>query len=117
MASVHMGRSLELLVRKEELNLSDLAVSLGVSRRTIYFWFEKQILKESIIHRVSRVIRKENLAVDLQTDPVQAPEVVHKSEDVVKTDYWKDKYVDLLERYNELLISNTKEHNYTLLLT
>jgi AcrR family transcriptional regulator len=103
--NVHMGATLELIIRKNELNLSELAQEVGVDRRTFYYWFKKSVLKESTIDKISRVIRSEDVANSLKRgiiEPCFEPSVTltaNKNGD----EYWKDKYLVLLERYTQLL--------------
>lgn len=102
---VHMGQTLELILRKNELNLTELANEVGVDRRTFYYWFKKEVLKESTINRISRVINSDVLHNSIRTNLLE-PCFSHTTE-VLETksndDYWKDKYVHLLERYTILL--------------
>jgi AcrR family transcriptional regulator len=104
---VHMGQTLELIIRKNELNLTELATEVGVDRRTFYYWFKKEVLKESTINRISRVINSDNLHNSIKTNLLE-PCFSHPAEisqNKGEDDYWKDKYVELLERYTALLKS------------
>jgi len=102
---VHMGETLELIIRRNELNLSELAQEVGVDRRTFYYWFKKSVLKESTIDKISRVIKSEDVSNSLKRniiDPCFEPTprlTINKDGD----EYWKDKYLVLLERYTALL--------------
>jgi len=103
--NVHMGQTLELIIRKNELNLTELANEVGVDRRTFYYWFKKEVLKESTINRISKVIKSDNLTNSIKTNLLE-PCFAHPtevSEDKTSNEYWKDKYVQLLERYTALL--------------
>jgi AcrR family transcriptional regulator len=100
-----MGQTLELIIRKNELNLTELATEVGVDRRTFYYWFKKEVLKESTINRISRVINSDNLHNSIKTnllDPCFSTPV-EVSKNKAGDEYWKDKYVELLERYTTLL--------------
>jgi AcrR family transcriptional regulator len=102
---VHMGQALELIIRKNELNLSELAQEVGVDRRTFYYWFKKSVLKESTIDKISRVIKSEDVSNSLKRSIIEpcfepAPQLtLNRTGDA----YWKDKYLVLLERYTQLL--------------
>ena len=102
---VHMGETLELIIRRNELNLSELAQEVGVDRRTFYYWFKKSVLKESTIDKISRVIKSEDVSNSLKRNIIDpcfepAPRLsINRDGD----EYWKDKYLVLLERYTALL--------------
>jgi hypothetical protein len=103
---VHMGQTLELIIRRNELNLSELALEVGVDRRTFYYWFKKSVLKESTIDKISRVIKSVDVTNSLKRsiiEPCFEPGLklsVNKND---SDEYWKDKYLVLLERYTQLL--------------
>lgn len=102
---VHMGQTLELIIRKNELNLTELANEVGVDRRTFYYWFKKEVLKESTINRISKVINSDGLNNSIRTNLLE-PCFSHPAEITINKggdEYWKDKYVNLLERYTALL--------------
>ena len=105
-SKVHMGQTLELIIRKNELNLSELAHEVGVDRRTFYYWFKKSVLKESTIDKISRVIRSEDVTNSLKRSIIEPCFEPGLKLSIIKNDgeeYWKDKYLVLLERYTELL--------------
>lgn len=106
-----MGQLLERVVRRKELNITELATAIGVQRRTMYNWFSSRVLSPEILHRISKVIvydfeQPEQLPI------IVAPSIVELATDLVtikNEEYWKDKYIDLLERYSEILNSSLAE--------
>lgn len=110
----HHGQILERVVRRNGHSISDVARLTNVNRRSVYNWFNQPHLKPEIIYRIGCVIdhdfsielphlftpddfnkeKKRAVAVNSQED---------NQIDVNNKHYWKDKYIDLLERYNELL--------------
>lgn len=103
--AVHQGDVIERIIRRQGHSLTDLARLTGVNRRSIYNWFLQPRVKPENIIRIGQAIHHDFSA--------QFPEQF-VSEDFVpvadqlkvvdeKLDVWKEKYVDLLERYNLLL--------------
>ncbi|MBL4676725.1 MAG: TetR family transcriptional regulator [Mucilaginibacter sp.] len=109
--SKHHGSIIEYVVRKHGYNISDLARELDVNRRSIYNYFGSQILKPNVIFQIGRVIRhdfsKEFPEIFEAEEFQDAFDIQPKFgvESVLSTDEaeYKEKYLELLERYNELL--------------
>ena len=103
-----MGQVLERAVRKKGHNISQLARLLGVNRRTIYHWFAQQELSLAIVDRLGRAINHD-FSAELpelykeNTDTETSTAFLSIEEFKAKEQYWKDKYITLLERYVELL--------------
>jgi hypothetical protein len=100
MDEIHMGQLLERAIRKTGFRITEIAAALGISRRTIYNWFKLEVIDESIMGRISDVIRhdfssgKPNAMISLR----------NADSSPLKDDaYWKDKYKNLLERYSNLI--------------
>lgn len=111
MAELHMGQLLERVVRKKELNITELAKALGVQRRTMYNWFSSRVLSPEVLQRISRVIVYDFEQPE-QLPTIVAPSIVDLAADFVtikNEEYWKDRYIDLLERYSQILNSNLSE--------
>lgn len=110
----HHGQIIEKVVRRNGHSISDVARLTNVNRRSVYNWFNQQQLKPEIIYRIGCVInhdfsvelpqlftsedfergfRKKSFLVSNGAD----------QDDLYNKHYWKDKYIDLLERYNTLL--------------
>jgi transcriptional regulator with XRE-family HTH domain len=110
-SEIHMGQLLERVVRKKELNITELAKAIGVQRRTLYNWFSSRVLSPEILHRISKVIVYDFEQPE-QLPTIIAPSIVDLATDLVTVkneEYWKDRYIDLLERYSEILNSNLSE--------
>jgi hypothetical protein len=105
MSEIHMGKLLEKVVRKKELNITELALAIGVQRRTMYNWFATPNLSETILRRISRVIVYDFKGTG-DTPSIVTPDIVDIATELVTSkneEYWKDKYIDLLERYSTIL--------------
>ena len=112
----HHGQIIEKVVRRNGYSISDLARMTNVNRRSVYNWFNQPHLKPEIIYRIGRVLNYD-FSVELPelfTPEDFKPETKRASFDRInqrpvqeqQNNYWKDKYIELLERYNSLLLSN-----------
>ncbi|WP_242691555.1 HTH domain-containing protein [Desertivirga arenae] len=113
---MHYGETVELVVRRDNISISELSRRLNVSRRSIYNWFSQENLNFEIICKIGDV-----LSHDFS---VEFPELFTKhhrlgqvkyfndsrmsdfAEDSVQ--YWKDKYINLLEKHNDYLRHGTQ---------
>ena len=97
-----MGQLLEKVIRRKGINISELAIALNVTRRTIYNWFKQEIIDEHVMEKISNVISydfTQNKQIPKITKNVVSDGIIVKDEK-----YWQDRYLDLLERYSKLLI-------------
>jgi hypothetical protein len=109
----HYGQIVELVVRKKEFSISELARLTHMNRRSVYNWFNQKYLKQEIIHRIGTIINHDFSVEfpelfrpdDFNVVPGQASLDDLLFWEVPNTSAWKDKYIDLLERYNSLLTS------------
>lgn len=97
-----MGRLLERVIRRKELNISELARAIGVHRRSLYNWFNEPELKVEILERIAEVI-DHDFSNEFPTTSIKKPELIKANGAMRDDEFWKDKYIDLLERYAELL--------------
>lgn len=107
--SEHYGEIVEKVVRREGHSLTDLAKITGVNRRSIYNWFLQQRLKPEIILRIGRAI-KHDFSIEFPREFVPddfkvetKAELSLNTDDREEVNVWKEKYIDLLERYNLML--------------
>ena len=111
----HYGQIVEYLVRKNGYSITDLATELNVNRRSIYNYFQNQFLKSDIIYKIGRVIRHDFskefpeffTPEDFATSYKQGKLTVigtNSTDNPVTEEIWKDKYLALLESYNEALL-------------
>lgn len=95
------GKMLEEILERRGIKIVELAKQLNVNRRTIYNWFERETLKENLIHRIS-----DSISINLFQE---YPEVfgvdknlISQSEKQELTNEYIIKYNRLLEAYLEL---------------
>lgn len=104
----HKGEIVEKAVRESGISISKVAKMLGKSRRWMYHTFESNNISIDVILEIGKIIHhdfskdikgliKYKLASDQSDDNNEN-----------KTEYWRNKYVELLEKYNELLIVHNK---------
>lgn len=99
---IHMGQLLEKVIRKKGLNISKLAKAIGVDRRSMYNWFAEPELKPGVIEKIAEVI-DHDFTSEVPTARIKDPELIAANKELRDDEYWKDKYIDLLERYSDLL--------------
>ena len=101
MNELHMGELLERAIRRKGLNITELAAALNITRRTLYNWFKLEVIDELTMDRISEVIKYDVSSENL--NPVVVKDIKDESSIVKDEAYWQDRYIDLLERYSELI--------------
>ncbi|MEJ7557459.1 MAG: helix-turn-helix domain-containing protein [Pedobacter sp.] len=107
---IHMGQLLEKVIRKKSINISELAAALKITRRTLYNWFKQEVIDEVTMQRISGVIvydfyaNTEKPTVIDRTDYRSSEEASTPNGDA----YWQNRYIDLLERYSDLVTARRK---------
>ncbi|SDD75835.1 hypothetical protein SAMN05216464_102485 [Mucilaginibacter pineti] len=109
---LHYGEVVERIVRRDHMGISEIARKLQVSRRTLYNWFNTKRLSFDIICQIGIVIEHDfsvefpnefamrlnssGVEKDLENQQAKEPPL-----DAIY--YWMDKYIKLLEKFNETL--------------
>jgi transcriptional regulator with XRE-family HTH domain len=107
MSDIHMGELLEKALRRKGLNITKVASALGITRRTLYTWFNKKVIDQQIMEKISQVIE-----YDAQVNPIEPIIIKQKSNQLplVRDEaYWQARYIDLLERYSKLIKETTSK--------
>lgn len=111
----HHGQIIEYVVRKNGYSISDLARNTNVNRRSIYNWFNQKMLRCDVIFNIGCVLRhdfsqefpeyfkSEDFKTTTQKFPFQPSNEILANNS--ENEIYKDKYLMLLEKYNDLLIS------------
>ena len=103
----HSGLIVEKAVRRSGISITELARRLKVDRKSIYNWFHQENLNLEIIARIGYCMNYDfskdfpDCSFDELLDIYREPIPVS----IENLSYWKTKYVDLLEKYNNLLSS------------
>lgn len=104
-------------VRKSRVSLTHLAKELGISRNTLYNWFNEENLQISKIIAISKLIGVDLLSkcqIEVSDEIAQGADAMKlqfRLEKVLKentallaeVEAWKDKYYNTLEKYTKLL--------------
>jgi AcrR family transcriptional regulator len=96
-----VGKMIEDAVRATGFSITLVAKKLGVTRRTIYNYFDEEHLDAHIIHQFEKLLNLRLLT----------PEIEESKTSVQITDsaeYWRNKYIELLEKYTQLLEEKKK---------
>ncbi|TWR25255.1 TetR/AcrR family transcriptional regulator [Mucilaginibacter pallidiroseus] len=120
----HNGQITEYLVRKNGFSITELAIALNVNRRSIYNYFQNKHLKYDVMLKIGRIIRHDFSQEFPEYFTSEEFEVSNKqySNNVMDSHIqstedgiWKDKYIDLLEKHQQLLLSRiAKNDNFCL---
>ncbi|WP_316839632.1 helix-turn-helix domain-containing protein [Pedobacter gandavensis] len=113
--NLNVGQVIEHVVRKDHMGITELSRKLHVSRRTIYNWFDQESLNFDIICKIGNVMNhdfSEEFPDDfarLRDEARAKKNALMDTEDNSTpnysgaVNYWMNKYIQLLEKYNELL--------------
>jgi len=112
---LHYGQIIEKRIRNSGYSIAEVARLMGVNRRSVYNWFNCEKLNTRTLERIGYVL-KCDFALDFpdlfepghfaaleQKPSVQNSNLQPLTLAQVHEDYWKDKYIILLEAYKSLL--------------
>ena len=104
---MHKGQVIQKAVKESGISITQLAKKLKKSRQSIYNIFESQNISIDLILAIGNIIHydfskdfKQLKTYSTRTDPMIAEED--------NAEYWKQKYIALLEEYNQLLKNKKK---------
>lgn len=115
-SEMHIGELIEELIRVNHLSISEVARRMHVNRRSLYNWFKQKSIRPYILHRICNVLAND-FSIELpsiikeapmpdtgrnKTPPKESKEEVNSN----TVSYWMNKYIYLLEKYNEMLAKN-----------
>jgi predicted transcriptional regulator len=102
----HRGEIIKTAVYKSGYSISELAKRIGKSRRWMYLMFENNTVSLDIVLQIGKIIHYDFSEEIKEFSPSQLalnePPTSYDKEES-NTEYWKNKYLRLLEEYNELL--------------
>jgi hypothetical protein len=104
----HRGEIVEKAVRQSGMPLTQLTKRLGKSRRWIYNAFENPSLSLDLIYEIGKIIHHDfsTEIIDLRTSRLHVldgAELDYQQMPENSIEFWKNKYLILLEKYNALL--------------
>jgi transcriptional regulator with XRE-family HTH domain len=104
---MHKGQVIQKAVKESGISITQLAKKIRKSRQSIYNIFESQNVSIDLILSIGNAIHydfskdfKQLKTYSTKTDPMMAEED--------NAEYWKQKYIALLEEYNQLLKNKKK---------
>jgi hypothetical protein len=104
---MHKGQLIEKAVKQSGISITQLAKKIKKSRQSVYNIFESQNVPVDLILSIGKAIH-----YDFSKDFKQLKTYSTKTElTIVEEDnaeYWKQKYIALLEEYNQLLKTKKK---------
>ena len=100
---IHRGHILRKVICDKGIKISQLARSIGRSRRFIYIMFDKEDVPLHYMREIGTVINHDFFQ-ETNNNNADTPHLYQKE------GYWKDKYLLLLEEHNNLLKIHYEQH-------
>jgi predicted transcriptional regulator len=102
----HRGEIIKGAVYRSGYPITELAKRLGKSRRWIYLMFENNMVSLDIVLQIGKIIHYDFTQEIKEFSPTQRDlkeiSIGYEKEND-EAEYWKNKYLNLLEEYNEIL--------------
>jgi len=103
----HRGEIIKNAVYQSGYSITKLAEKLGKSRRWMYLLFENSIVSLDVVLQIGEIIHhdfsQEIKELKTTSQLVNDNLALYGSATQKDIDYWKNKYLSLLEEYNQLL--------------
>ena len=102
----HRGEIIKAAVYRSGFPITELAKRLGKCRRWIYLMFENNSVSLDLVLQIGKIIHYDfasdikELGINPKTSDHSILKIENEQESV---EYWKNKYLKLLEEYNDLL--------------
>lgn len=107
---VHKGEIIKEAVHESGISVTQVAKGLHVTRKTVYNIFERIEVDNDTILKIGAIIHYDfsvkfpKLKTFFTTEDPQEKYNIRDIEQLrADIDYWKGKYINLLEEYNKLL--------------
>jgi hypothetical protein len=101
-SQVHRGQIVKNAVVKSGIKIAQLGRKLSKSRRFFYLMFENELMPINYVKEIGEAI-----SYDFSKE---IPELKNVAETNKIDEYWKDKYISLLEEHNTLLKIHYGKH-------
>jgi plasmid maintenance system antidote protein VapI len=97
----HHGLLLERMIREKGYSISEFAQKIAVNRRTVYNWLNQPTLSAATIAAIDKALNSDYFAnISNNSDAKEKDAPLPESGPLL------DKYIQLLEKYNDLLCSS-----------
>ncbi|MEO8795145.1 MAG: hypothetical protein ABI390_06725 [Daejeonella sp.] len=115
MFKTHAGSIIEKAVRTHNISISSLSRKMNVNRRTLYNWFNQETLPVKLIGKIGQTLGHDfssDFSHSLSDPDLKIIGNITSSEEELNhaavggSQFWMMKYIDLLEKYNALLVKN-----------
>jgi predicted transcriptional regulator len=114
----HKGEIIEKAVRQSGYSITKLAKKLRKSARWMYYMFESSNVSIDYILEIGEILHHDfsNDIKELKKYKIlNEIQVIKESGTIYKSkqeelEYWKNKYLGLLEKHNELLLALTQQN-------
>lgn len=92
---IHRGQILKKAVKNSGIKITELSKKLNISRKTVYNIFEKEMVSLHYFKTIGLIINFDFSKII----PEFEKDLLLRENDML----WKDKYISLLEEYNQFL--------------
>lgn len=102
----HRGEIIRKAVYNSGLTITEIAKSIGKSRKWMYLMFENSNVSLDLVLKIGKIIRYDFTSdfKELSSSArIKNESFVDSEEHESNAEFWKNKYLKLLEEYNELL--------------
>ena len=101
----HREEILKEAIYKSGVPITELAKRMGKSRRWMYLMFDNSNVSLDLVLQIGKIIHHDfsDSIKELSTSRKVNESLTAYEKEEISADYWKDKYLKLLEEYNELL--------------
>ena len=99
----HAGKKVESAIRVSGMSITIVASKLGITRRTLYNYFESESLDPRVVSKIEKIIH-----IRIQDHAAVQQSVDTRFTNTDSAEYWRNKYIELLEKYTQLLEEKKK---------
>jgi len=106
----HRGEIIRKAVYDSGYTITEIAKSIGKSRKWMYLMFDNSNVSLDIVLKIGKIIHYDfsQEIKEFSSFSTRINSTTTSGEnDETSPEYWKNKYLRLLEEYNELLKANT----------
>ncbi|WP_157263266.1 hypothetical protein [Pedobacter sp. R20-19] len=107
---IHRGKLLKSIIHKSNISIFELSKTLSYSIDAIHHHIEMEMLDFKLLSAYGEVLKYDfsvdfpEMALNTTTKEITHAEAMNYDELLKDRDHWKLKYIELLEKHNELLI-------------
>ena len=105
---IHLGKKIKQVLEAQHLKVSEFSKKIDKSRTVIYHIFERESLDSFLLYKISKALDYNFFSLYIEkTDSESLKSKPHKNSG---SNYYKVKYIDLLEKHSLLLESKMEEY-------